>query len=165
MRAVDDVVGVVDFDDDVTRHRRARSSISPAPLTIQQGEAFFEIQRGVHVVERQAQLHHRKGDLWLQAHDHGVRAAQPGHVGDGAQRPGGERVHHVDGGDVDDDALRAEPADPFHEVVPQPFGVGVGQRGLHRGDQDRALFQDGNWHGVLVLIVFTRCCSPVRVTS
>ena len=54
------------------------------------------------------ELDHRKGHLGLQADDHGVRAAQPGHVRDRAQRPGRERVHHVDRGDVDDDALRAD---------------------------------------------------------
>ena len=61
-------------------------------------------------------------------------------------RPGGERIHHVDRGDVDDDAVGAVAADPFHQVVAQPLGVGVGERGLHRGDEDGALFQDGYWH-------------------
>ena len=49
-----------------------------------------------------------------------------------------------------------EAADLLHEVVAEPFGVGVGERGLHRGDQDRALFQDWYWHAVPALVVFTR---------
>src|SRR5437879_8911008 len=83
------------------------TTISPSTVApdrrfaIQQGKALFEVQRGVHVVERQPQLHHGERHLWLQTHDHGVRAAQPGHVRDGPQRSGGERIHDIDCGDVD----------------------------------------------------------------
>src|ERR1700757_1432922 len=138
------------------------TTMSPATIApdrrfaTQQAKALFEIQRGVHVVERQPQLDHGKSHLWLQTHDHSVCAAQPGHMRDGPQRSGGEGIHHIDGGDIDDDALRAEPADSLHQVVPKPFGLGVGQCGLHRCDENRALFQDGDWHGVLALIVSTR---------
>jgi len=31
-------------------------------------------------------------------------------------------------------------ADPLHQIVAKPLGVGVGERGLHRSDEDRALF-------------------------
>src|SRR4051794_6884971 len=67
-------------------------------LPIQQRKALFQIQRRVHVVEHQPELHHCEGHLRLQPDDHGVRAAQPSHVGDRAYRPGGERIHHVDRG-------------------------------------------------------------------
>src|SRR5947208_2457711 len=63
-------------------------------LPIQQRETFFEVQRCIHVVEHQPELDHCEGHLRLQPDDHGVRAAQPGHVGDRAARPGGERITH-----------------------------------------------------------------------
>src|SRR6476620_3953006 len=44
-------------------------------LPIQQRKTFFEVQRRVHVVEHQPELHHREGHLRLQPDDHGVRAA------------------------------------------------------------------------------------------
>ena len=101
----DDVVGVVDRDHDSQSATVAPDRRFADPqLPVQQREALFEVQRGVHVVERQAQLDHGERHLGLQADDHGVRAAQPGHVRDRAQRPCSERIHHVDRGDVDDDA-------------------------------------------------------------
>ena len=42
-----------------------------AALTIQQSKALFEVQRRLHVVERQAELDHREGHLRLQADDPG----------------------------------------------------------------------------------------------
>jgi hypothetical protein len=74
------------------------------------------------------------------------------------RRSGGERIHHVDGGDVDNDPLRAKPADPLHQVEPKAFCIGVGERGLHRSDENRPLFQDWYWHEVFaaVVVVFTR---------
>src|ERR1700681_2367686 len=76
-------------------------------LPIQQRKTFFEVQRRVHVVEHQPELDHREGHLRLQPDDHRIRAPQPGHVGDRSYRPGGERIHHVDRGDVHDDPMRA----------------------------------------------------------
>src|SRR5690242_16637937 len=73
----------------VTPDRR----FSTVELAIQQREPFFQIQRGMHVVECQPQLNHRERDFGLQADDDGVRAAQSGHVRDRAQRPGGEGIH------------------------------------------------------------------------
>src|SRR4029453_965282 len=57
-------------------------------LPIQQRKTFFEVQRRVHVVEHQSELDHGEGHLGLQPHDHGVRTAQPSHVGDRSYRPG-----------------------------------------------------------------------------
>src|SRR5258708_16703076 len=115
-------------------------------LPIQQRKPFFEVQRRLHVVEHQAELDHGEGHLRLQADDHRIRAAQPRHVGDRAYRPGGEGIHHVDRGDVDDDAVCAAAAAALHQVWTKPLGVGVGERGLYRSDEDCALFQNGYWH-------------------
>src|ERR1700761_2886443 len=51
-----------------------RRCAAPQLAAIEQREALLEVQRGVHVVERQPQLDHRERHLGLQAHDHGVRA-------------------------------------------------------------------------------------------
>src|SRR3989475_11926105 len=36
---------------------------------IEEGEAFFEVQHGGDAFQRQAELHHREGDVGLDAHD------------------------------------------------------------------------------------------------
>src|SRR5690625_4861179 len=48
-------------------------------LAVQQRKPLLQIQGGVHVVEREAQLDHRTGNLGLDTDDHRLRAAQPGH--------------------------------------------------------------------------------------
>src|SRR5215216_3562336 len=77
----------------------------------QQGEALLEVQRRVDVLEAHAKLDHREGDLGLDPDHHGLRAAQAGHLRDRPQRARDERVHHVEGGDVDDHPARAVMAD------------------------------------------------------
>src|SRR3954453_8642860 len=47
-------------------------------LRLEQREPFLEVERGLHVLEVHAELHHREGDLGLDAHDHGLGAPQPG---------------------------------------------------------------------------------------
>src|SRR5437879_5993101 len=59
---------------------------------IQEREALFEVERGRHPLQRQAELHHGEGDLGLDADDDGLGAAQADHVGDVAQGARGERV-------------------------------------------------------------------------
>src|SRR5215218_2474472 len=108
----------------------------------QERQALLEVECGLDVLELHPQLHHREGDLGLDAHDHRLGAAQPRHVRDPAQRAGDERVHHVERGDVDDDPARAVPRDLAHHVLAQLQDVRVGQRGLDRGDQDWALLED-----------------------
>src|SRR4051812_10523371 len=44
-------------------------------------KTFLEIERGGDIFQRNSELHHGKGDLGLDADDHGLRAAQPDHVG------------------------------------------------------------------------------------
>src|SRR5438093_5580821 len=71
-------------------------------LSVEERQALLEIERGRDALERQAELHHRERDLRLNPDDHGFRAAQARHVGDVAQGPDGERIHHVERRDVHD---------------------------------------------------------------
>src|SRR3954453_5500860 len=73
-------------------------------LGLEQRETLLEVQGGLDVLEVHPELDHGEGDLWLDADDHGLGAAQPGHHRDAAQGAGDERVHDVEGRDVDDDA-------------------------------------------------------------
>src|SRR5215208_35771 len=74
---------------------RSGGTVGGPFLALQQRKTLLEIQRRLDVLEVHAELDHREGDLGLDAHDHRLRAAQPGHHRDPAQRAGDERVHHV----------------------------------------------------------------------
>src|SRR6266568_8319450 len=60
------------------------------PRHLQDLEAFLEVESCRGVLERQSELHHREGHLGLDAHDDGGGAQQFDHLGDAAQRAGGE---------------------------------------------------------------------------
>src|SRR5437588_12829222 len=105
----------------------------------EQGEPLLQVQRGVHALEVEAELDHRERHLGLDPDDHRLRPAQPGQVGDAAQRARGEGIHHVERRDVDDDAARAVAPDAFHQVVAQLEHVGVRHRRLDRGGEVWAL--------------------------
>src|SRR3954447_2238422 len=111
-------------------------------LVLQERQAFLEVECRLHVLELHAELDHRERDLGLDAHDHGLGAAQARHVRDPAQRARDERVHDVERGDVDDDPPRAVAGDLGHHVLAQLQDVGVRQGRLDRGDQDGALLED-----------------------
>src|SRR3954462_905077 len=64
-------------------------------MVLQERQAFLEVQRGVDVLEVQAELHHRERHLGLDADDHRLGPAQPRHAGDPAHRPRHERANHV----------------------------------------------------------------------
>src|SRR5262249_17198713 len=115
-------------------------------LARQPGEAFFEVQRGRHPFQAQPHLDHGEGHVGLDADDDGLRTAQPGHIGDAAERATGERIEHVEHGDVDDDAARPRQADALDQVVLQLTQVLVSQGRLDRGDQVFVLFEDRNLH-------------------
>src|SRR3954464_296973 len=53
------------------------AGLPPRPL--EQGEALFQVERGPHVLEAHAELDHRESHLGLDAHDHGLGAAQARH--------------------------------------------------------------------------------------
>src|SRR5712691_8972033 len=88
-------------------------------LVVEEQQAFLEIQRGGHALEREAELDHGECNLRLNPDDHGLRAAQPRHVGDVAQGPDGEGIHHVERRDVDDHAPRPETSDALDQRLPQ----------------------------------------------
>src|SRR4051812_23876163 len=54
--------------------------------SLQQREPFLEVERGLHVFEAHPELHHRERHFGLDADDHRLGAAQPGHHRDPAQR-------------------------------------------------------------------------------
>src|SRR5439155_16133597 len=84
-------------------------------LLVEEQQAFLEIQRGGHALEREAELDHGEGDLGLNPDDHRLRAAQPRHVRDVPQRAHRKRVHHVERRDVDDHAPGPEAPDARSE--------------------------------------------------
>src|SRR3989454_6920503 len=49
-------------------------------LLVEEQQAFLEIQRRGHALEREAELDHGESDLGLNPDDHRLRAAQPRHV-------------------------------------------------------------------------------------
>src|SRR5581483_12410565 len=61
----------------------AATSLPPAAR--QEGEALVEVQRGLHALHGQPELHHGERHVGLDADDHGVRAAQPHRVHDAAE--------------------------------------------------------------------------------
>src|SRR6266550_6445316 len=63
-------------------------------LLVEEQEAFLEVQRGGHALEREPELNHGERHLGLNPDDHGLRTAQPRHMRDVPQGAHGERVHH-----------------------------------------------------------------------
>src|SRR5437773_11939611 len=84
-------------------------------LLVQEQQAFLEIQRGGHALEREAELDHGERDLGLNPDDLRLRAAQPRHVRDVPQRAHRKRVHHVERRDVDDHAPGPEAPDALDQ--------------------------------------------------
>src|SRR5712691_5637608 len=121
-------------------------------LPVQVREALLQVERRSHPFERQTQLDHRKGNLRLNPDDHGLGPAQAGHVREVAQRAGREGVHHVQGGDIHDDAARAELAHLRHQRLPEFFQVLVVERRLDRRDQIVAQLENRNWHGEALVL-------------
>src|SRR4051795_9969146 len=58
---------------------RSGGTVGGPFLGLQQGQAFLEVQRRLDVLEVHAELDHGEGDLGLDADDHRLGAAQPGH--------------------------------------------------------------------------------------
>src|SRR5215510_5366629 len=121
---------------------------SPA-LAVKVRQAFFKVQRGRDALEREPELDHRECHLRLNAHDDGLGPAEPDHVGDVAEGARRERVDDVEGGDVDDHAPRTYLADRYDQRVAQLLEVLVGEGGLHRRDEIRALLEDRDLHETL----------------
>src|SRR3954470_21340350 len=117
---------------------------------IEQRQAFLEVERRVHRVQVDAELHHGEGDLRLDSHDDGLCAAQVCHLAEVAQRPGAEGVQNVQGGDVDDDTACAFSSDLLDQVALETLKVPVIQRRVDGGDEVGALRQDGNAQRLLL---------------
>src|SRR2546422_4793644 len=154
-------------------HASPRSSAGSAQIRsdlllrppIQERQALFQVERRGHSLERQAELDHREGDLALDPDDDGLRSAQPDQVGDVAQGPRGERVHHVHRRDIHDDPARSEPADLLDELVPQLQEVGIGQSRLHAGDEIGTLLENRDGHGAPPFSWFVPASRPARPCS
>src|SRR5581483_6253339 len=128
---------------------RASGATTRAPSvgSAQHLESFLEIQGGRHALEGQAQLNHREGDVWLDAHDYRVRTAQLGDVGDPADGSTGEGIHDVEGRHVYDNALDSQPSNTVSKLFSELCQVLVSERGLDGRDQDIALLENSLRHG------------------
>jgi hypothetical protein len=115
--------------------------VPPRP-SIEHRERLVEIERRVEWLEVQVELHHRDRDVGLDPDDQGLRPAQPGRDGDGAERACHEGVDDVQGADVDDEPADALPADPLGQLVAEGEDLAVAEVGLDRGDQEIALAKD-----------------------
>src|SRR6266853_1458312 len=115
-------------------------------LVVEKQQAFLEIQRGGHALEREAELDHGERHLGLNPDDHGLRPAQPRHVGDVPERTYGERIHHVERRDVDDHAPGPEAPDALDQRLTQLGEIRVRERRLDGRNQVMALLQDRDFH-------------------
>src|SRR4030095_785320 len=96
--------------------------------------------------ESQAQLHHGKSDLGLNADDDRLGPTESDHVGEVADSADGQRVHYVERRDVDDDSTRAKCAYLCDQGVAQLQEIGIGEGGLNTRNQIVTLLQDGYLH-------------------
>ncbi len=124
--------------------RVSTTRFSPA---FQQGETFFEVQRGFRIAQRQSQFHHSESYVGLNADYDRSRPAHAQDLFKGAQRADREGVHNVESGDVNDDASRPMLPHHFSQAIPQLNQGRVRQRGLNGGDQKVALFENWDPHG------------------
>src|SRR5277367_3091912 len=69
-----------------------------------EGETVFQVECRRGSFQPQAELHHREGNVRLDADDDGVRSQYPHHLGNAAQRADGEGIHDVQHRHIDDDA-------------------------------------------------------------
>src|SRR4051812_25541663 len=69
-----DSIGMIDW--------RSSATVAALPGPLQQREPLLEVERGRHVLEAHAELHHRERHLGLDPDDDGLRSAQPRHPRD-----------------------------------------------------------------------------------
>src|ERR671919_380433 len=128
-----------------TRTSAATPPVSSVAVT-QEVEPFLEVQRGRHALQRQAELDHGERHLRLDAHHDRLGAPQLRGIGDATDRARREGIEDVEGRHVDDDAARAEEADPHGDLVTELHEILIRQRGLDGRDQDIALLEDRYRH-------------------
>src|SRR5438445_10075118 len=115
----------------------------------QEGQTFLEVEHRRNTFERQTELHHREGNVGLDADDHRFGAAQPRHVRDIAQRAHRERVHDVECGDVDDHAATARAPDLGDQRFAKMGKIGISEGRLDGRDEILPLPQNRYFHCVL----------------
>src|SRR5215469_18110962 len=124
-------------------------------LLTEKSNAFFQVKRCRHSFQFQTKLHHGERNIGLDSDDDRLRAAQSNHECNVTERARGEGIHHVQGGDVDNDAAGAQAADLLDEGVTQLHEIRIGERRLNRRDEIRTLFENRDFHnsslGVLCL--------------
>src|SRR5262245_36694715 len=90
----------------------------------QQIKPFVQIEGRSNAIEGQAELNHGKGHVRLKTnHDH-LGAAQPGGLRNPAQSARRKRVHHVENGQIDDDAPRSILSDLGCQLVLELHQIG-----------------------------------------
>src|SRR5579859_139509 len=67
-------------------------------------QPFLQIKGCAYAFQRQPQLHHRKRNFRLDAHNHRFRAPQFQHMRDGTKRTGSKGIDHIEHCNIDDDA-------------------------------------------------------------
>src|SRR5919106_1435499 len=88
--------------------------LSPPP---EECQPFLQIERGVHPFQGQPQLNQGESHLRLDSDNHRFRPLQLGHQGHGAEGTRYERVHDVEGGNVENHPLRPVASHVLGEVV------------------------------------------------
>src|SRR4051812_8791131 len=82
-----------------------------ALLLVEVSKAFFQVQGGGDIFERNPELLHRERDFGLNPDDHGFGAAQANHVRKIAQGPRSEGIENIKRRDIDDHPTRTEATD------------------------------------------------------
>src|SRR6267154_107902 len=124
-------------------------SVDAPGLLLQILQAFLQIERGGDVLERQSELHHREGDLRLDADDDGRGAAQADHVRDLKQGARGKRIHDVHRGNVHDDPGGSVAHHLLHQRRAQIQKVRIRQCGLDGRDEHAPLLENGYLHAAV----------------
>ena len=117
-------------------------------LLAQKSKAFLQIQSRVHVGEIQTELNQGQGNLWLDSNDDGLGASEANHLRDVAKSACGKRIHHVQRGNIDDDAARATFAYLLDYGIPQLHEIRVAQCRLDRRNQEQPLLENRNLHSL-----------------
>src|ERR1700719_2223661 len=104
-----------------------------------QFQTFFKIKSRGDAIERQPKLHHRKGDVGLNPHDHHFCAAQFGSLSDATKSSRGKGIHHIKSADVDHDAARTKLTYLVSQLVLQLDQILIGRCRLHACDQNTTL--------------------------
>src|SRR5258706_338236 len=115
---------------------------------VQLDETFLQIQRSRDPLQRQPELHHRKGDFGLNAHDNHFRPPQPDHMGQRTESLGRKRVHHIEGGKIDDHSAGAVLPYLSGQLIPELQEVFVIQGRLNDRYEILTLFEDRDPHSV-----------------